>query len=240
MKAYVTQVQIGNLTIDGLMDEGGQYWVAIPQLAALNLVRRGMSLKRLEDRLGLGFPSGKKMNTELNSRAVNAISITDFERLLAKLDRAGNKIAQDLRDDLVGLSLHQLYSDAFGVRFEAENRQLWLTDRLGGREIRRTLTDSIRDYLASNGKGDARGYYAQITNQIYLGIFGMDANQIRTALSVTEGDATRDYLNPKELRTIATVEEVVMNLVDEGTNPFEAVVQALTIMKKSRLILKGN
>jgi hypothetical protein len=241
MKAYVTKVQIGNLEIDGLMDEEGNYFVAIPQMVALNLVPPNRSQKQLESLLGLVFSSHVKLKTELNSKVVSAISIRDFERVLAKLDRAGNKFAQDLRDSLVGLTLHQLYSDAFGVKFEAEDRKNWLIERVEGKEVRRTLTDSIHDYLVSQGKGDAFGYYARITNQIYQGIFGLDANQIREQLGVTGNEHTRDHFNSKEIRIVASVEDLVMDYIDNGMNPFEAVAMALSLKKKkARLTLQGK
>jgi hypothetical protein len=222
------------------MDEEGNYFVAIPQMVALDLIPPNRSRKQLEVSLGLSFQTQSKLKTELHPKAVNVISIQDFERTLAKLDRAGNKFAQDLRDALVGLSLHQLYSDAFGVKFDEEDRKNWLIERVEGKEVRRTLTDSIHDYLVSQGKGDAFGYYARITNQIYQGIFGLDANQIREQLGVTGYGLTRDHLNSKEIRIVAKVEDLVIDLIDGGSSPCEAVAKALSIKKKDRLILQGK
>lgn len=88
LRADVTEVSIGSLTIEGLMDEKGGYYVALPQIVALNLVPPNRSLKQVEGLLGVTFQSHQKFKTELNSKAVNAISLKDFEILLAKLDRA--------------------------------------------------------------------------------------------------------------------------------------------------------
>jgi hypothetical protein len=76
----------------------------------------------------------QKWRTTLHASAVNVILLPDFEKLLAKLDRGGNKAAQDMRDDLVGLALNQLFSDAFGQKFEKEERQAYLIDRQSHRE----------------------------------------------------------------------------------------------------------
>ncbi len=239
MKAYVTKVQIGNLEIEGLMDEAGNYFVATSQMVTLDLAPQKNLARDLKALRGEGFKL-LKLKTEFNRNVTSCVPLQDFEAVLFELSLKGNKPAQNLMRSLVGLSLHQLFSDAFGVKFEAEDRQNWLIERGEGKEVRRTLTDAIHDYLASQGKGDAFGYYARITNQIYQGIFQLDANQIREQLGVTGNELTRDYFNSKEIRTVASVEDLVMDLIDNGTNPFEAVTAALSIKKKARLNLKGK
>lgn len=134
-KAFVTQVSIGNLQIEGLMDGSGNYYVAVPQLVKLNLLGDGdnqdrhrnanRSLKRM---MGEGFKS-VQLKTEFNKDTTSAVTLPGFEKVLTRLDRLGNKPAQELRDDMVGLSLHQLFSDAFGVKFEETDRQDWLRHR---------------------------------------------------------------------------------------------------------------
>jgi hypothetical protein len=240
MKAYVTKVQIGNLEIEGLMDQEGNYFVATTQMVALNLAPQKNLSRDLKTLLGKDLKL-LKLKTEFNRNTTSCVPLQDFESVLFELSLKGNKPAQNLMRSLVGLSLHQLFSDAFGVKFEAEDRKNWLIERVEGKEVRRTLTDSIHDYLVSQGKGDAFGYYARITNQIYQGIFGLDANQIREQLGVTGYELTRDHLNSKEIRIVASVEDLVMDFIDEGTNPFEAVVKALLIKKKkARLTLQGK
>ena len=127
-KAVITQVQIGSLTIDGLMLPNGDYAIAVPQIAEIIGTGKETASKDLKRLLGESFrPS--KMKTELGNQLINVVSLLDFEIIIAKLDRAGNKAAQDFRDSLVGLSLHQLFSDAFGVKFNKEERDRWLKAR---------------------------------------------------------------------------------------------------------------
>jgi len=144
LTAEIADVQVGNLTIEGVMFPDGRYGVAIPQLVDLNLVPPDRSRKQLESLTGMVFQSHQKAKTKLNPKTVNVIGLQDFEVLLAKLDRAGNKNAQDLRDALVGLSLHQFFSDAFGVKFEKEDRQRWLESRFNTKHDFRPLTDQLQ------------------------------------------------------------------------------------------------
>ncbi|MCC5616625.1 hypothetical protein LC605_16405 [Nostoc sp. CHAB 5836] len=135
LSANITKVQIGFLEIDGLMDENGDYYVAIPQLVDVELIPPNRSSKQLEALLNTGFQSHVnfnfvKLKTELHPKAVNSLPLREFEILLARLDRKGNIKAQELRDTLVGLSLHQLFCDAFGIKFEQDDRQNWLKARI--------------------------------------------------------------------------------------------------------------
>lgn len=239
MNAYVTKVSIGLLTIDGLMDQSGNYFVAVPQMVALNLVPPNRSQKQLERLVGVHFKT-HKLKTEFSRHTTSCVPLRDFEVITFELALKGNSTALTLLRSLFGLSLQQLFCDAFSVRFEAEDRHNWLVERAGGQDKRRCLTDAIHDYLSSQGQGDARGYYAQITNKIYQGIFNLDAYQIRQHLRVPDHHLTRDYLNNRELRTIATIEEIVMNMIDNGTYPFDAVQDAFGIMATSRVILVGK
>jgi hypothetical protein len=150
-KAVIAQVSIGNLSLEGLMAEDGTYGIAMPQLSPMLNIPLKNSRRYIS---GLLIPKLtitettkleavpiqdsqkllRKWRTTLNSKAVDVILLADFERLLRKLDKAGNKQAEQMVDDLVGLSMHQLFSDAFGLKFEKEERQAFLIDRQSHRE----------------------------------------------------------------------------------------------------------
>jgi hypothetical protein len=131
LSADVTEVKLGNLIVPGLMDQSKCFYVAIPQIAALTLPqdsqnKASQTFKRL---MGADFKT-HKFKTKFNKNTTLAVSLLDFERLIAKLDRSGNKAAQDIRDALVGLSLHQLFSDAFGINVSNQDRQEFLKSRI--------------------------------------------------------------------------------------------------------------
>lgn len=129
LTAVVTQVPIGNTSVEGLMTEDGVFYIGIPQVADLFEVSRNTAARDFKRLMGENSKPSIKLKTEFNKNVTTAFTLTEFEQLVAKLDRKGNKAAQDFRDTLVGLSLHQLFCDAFGIKFEKEDRQQYLKER---------------------------------------------------------------------------------------------------------------
>ena len=113
IKATIANVKVGHLTIQGLLFQDGTFGVAIPQLVEIGLISNSthkntknyasQALKRL---LGDNF-SPHKVKVDSFKQLINALTLTEFEQLLVKLDRSGYIPAQIFRDDLVGLSLFQ-------------------------------------------------------------------------------------------------------------------------------------
>jgi len=89
IKADVTQVQIGFLSIEGLMSENGDFGVAVPQLANIDFVPPNRSVKQLKALLGEDFDFEKWL-TPLNAKPVNVIRTHDLERLVLLLAQKGN------------------------------------------------------------------------------------------------------------------------------------------------------
>jgi hypothetical protein len=224
-RAEIATVRIGHFEFEGLMLSDGTFYIGFSQLSSLNLVPPNRSLKQLEALYGIGFPSHQKLKTVLNSAPINAIDLKDFQRLLRILDKKGVCAAEALVDQLSGLSLQQLFSDAFCIQFEKEERQQWLKDRQEGKEKRRTLTDSIKDYLISHPHAD-RMLYPVVTDLIYLGIFNRRAAELKVDWNETN---PRDEMTRKELSYMAEVEALTSRLIDrDGLHPLTAAIEALT------------
>ena len=95
IKAEITQVPIGSISIEGLMSINGDFGVAVPQLASIDLVPPNRSVKQLGSLLGDGFHFEKWL-TILNPKAVNVILLDDFKDLLFILAQRGNIQAIDM------------------------------------------------------------------------------------------------------------------------------------------------
>lgn len=223
LKAKVATVKIGSLEIEGLLFEDGTFGVAIPQLERLNLIPPNRSLKQLESLLGIAFQSHQKAKTVLHPKAVNTVGLVDLERILRKLDRQGNSFAQALCDDLVGLSLQQLFSDGFGIVFEAEDRQQWLKERMESKALFWELTQAIQDSRQSVGKEINFFHYSTPMDAINRGLFGKTAKEIRAELGTPDSALNRDSYGNKSLRWLTTVQESSAFRVRRGDKPCDAI-----------------
>jgi hypothetical protein len=237
LRAEVTEVSIGSLTIEGLMDEKGVFYVAVPQVAdrfQFPIKHASRDLKALLPN-GFEFP---KLKTKLNPKAVNAIPLKDFEQLAAKLAFSGNELAKQFVLDLFGLSLHQLFSDSFGLQFEAKDRQVWLVDRMKSKVTRRSLTDAIKDYILAHpelSENAVKFMYSNITDATYRSLFGRSCKKLEGDLQV-ERHKLRDSLNVKELNHLNAFEDLAMRLIDDHEySPGDAIREA-----EQRLLIKPH
>lgn len=206
IKAEITEVQIGVLKIQGLMSEDGDFGVAVPQLVDLDLIPPKRSAKQLEALLGKGFQSHEimKWKTPLHPKAVNVMPLENFQTLVRELDKRGNKAASDFVDSLFGLSLHQLFCDAFGRKFEAQDRQVWLTTRYATKHDFRPLTDRLKAFGFTEPSEYARFVWA-----------------FQSKLGIESG--TRDELDIPTLVALQGAQVRLTTFMDCGLSPWEAI-----------------
>lgn len=143
IKAIVAPIQIGHRKIQGLMMPNGDFAIAVPQIAELFQFDTNQASRTLKPLLGSGFKFDTA-KSELNSKPVNILSLTEFEVVTLELALRGNQEAIAFQRSLVGLALIQLFNDAFGIKFEKIDRQNWLKDRQDGKFYRRSLTDAVK------------------------------------------------------------------------------------------------
>ena len=238
-KAVVTTVKVSHIEFEGLMLPNGGYAIAVSQLYALGLIRQNKASKDLKALLGNSFKF-KKTIYELNPRAVNIISLSDFKKLLIKLDRKGNKPAQDLRDELelMDLSFKQVFSEAFRQKVEKDENLQWLKERQDGKYMRRTFTDSIKDYIENNpqlSNNDKTWIYSNASDTLNKLMFGRTAKQLCKSYQCKKGQL-RDQFERKDIIGIRRLEEYAMNLVDrQNFHPVQAVKEAFSFWDGARV-----
>jgi hypothetical protein len=204
-KALVAKVPFGAFEIDGLLFEDGSYGVAIPQISDLFMTNRNTASRDLKRLLGEGFKTSKT-KTEFNKNTTLSISLLEFERVLAKLDRAGNVKAQAFRDGLVGLSLQQLFCDAFGVKFETEQRQEWLEERFKTKKDFRPLTAQLK----------ANGF----TENCEYGLF---VHKMQQLIGLENG--TRDLADLGKLKELDNIQTSLIAYMECGLKPYDALAK---------------
>jgi hypothetical protein len=226
VKADIAFVNLGTVQIEGLMSEEGEFGVAVPQLCSLFQFDKNQASRTFKSILGNDFQF-LKWRTTLNPKAVNVILLPDVERLVFELALRQNEEAIDLSRCLIGLSLQQLFSDAFDIHFEKEERQKWLKIRQAGKVVRRTLTDAIKDYLDTHNccPSYKQFIYANVTDEIYDGVFNRKA---KTLKQQWECDNPRDVMSEAELSEVKQVEQLTMRIIDQdGIEPVRAAKEAL-------------
>ncbi len=164
-----------------------------------------VAVKDLKRLLGEGFKTSKT-KTEFNKNTTLSISLPEFERVLAKLDRAGNVKAQAFRDGLVGLSLQQLFCDAFGVKFETEQRQEWLEERFKTKKDFRPLTAQLK----------ANGF----TENCEYGLF---VHKMQQLIGLENG--TRDLADLRKLKELDNIQTSLIAYMECGLKPYDALAK---------------
>ena len=224
MKGEFALVVIGSITVKGLLGKDGNYYVPVSNVATLFQLPQNNAARDLKAILGEGSNFAKIALTEDgNNRSENTcIALAAFERLLRRLDKGGNPTAVLLSDLLVGLSLTQLFNDAFGVKFEKEERQNWLELRAKSKVTRRSLTDAAKDwYVMQYGVEPAGPYYSDLTDRMYLMLFGKRAAVLRK--EYPGKGLLRDHLPKDMLHKVEATETVLVNKIDRGRNPHTAI-----------------
>lgn len=129
-KARITKVQIGSEFINGIMLPNGDFGITVQQtvtLFELTQVNGTRDLKRLLGKECELFQIQVSESGTNNNHKI--LTLKQFEKILFELCLKGNAKAIDFSRMLLGLSLTQLWSDAFGVKFEREERTQYLINR---------------------------------------------------------------------------------------------------------------
>ena len=183
-----------------------------------------MSQKQLKALSGKDFQS-HPIATELNPKKSLVINLRDLEEIIKGLALKGNTTAIEFAIIMMGLALEQLFCDAFNIRFEKEERQLWLKERQESKFYRRTLTDAIKHLKEQNVSIE----YSHITMSVY------QACQLReTYLAYKRHNNDhyfRDTLSDKELRKVAKMEELTADYIMVDDMPYK-----LALIKAARYI----
>lgn len=89
-----------------------------------------------------------------------------------------------------------------------------LIERQRSKEIRRTLTDVIRDCVPESPH--KKFTYKNFTDLIYKSIYGKNCKQLKAELGLSKDDNLRDVFSKEELEIIETKEDLVRTLVKSG------------------------
>jgi hypothetical protein len=168
-----------------------------------NQTTRNTASRDIKRLMGKDFETSKWL-TKFNNKAINVLSLVNFEKLLAKLDRTGNAKAQEIRDSLIGLSLQQLFCDAFDIKFAKEDRQKWLICRQRTKITFRPFTDQLKAY----------GFTKPQEYANFISLF-------QTRMNIKNG--TRDQLPLEKLFILEEAQVKLATYIECGFTPWQAL-----------------
>jgi hypothetical protein len=193
-------------------------------------VKRGSDIfknKWVKELAAKGFEGSERVTLpEKNHAAI--VSIEWVPSILQCLARSGNDGAWEILSVFAGLSLQQLFCDAFGEKFETAERQAWLQARYGAIEKRNEWTDSIKLYgetheVSENWK---RFIYANVSDRLNIALTGHKAAYWIEKFGCTSG-TLRENWNFRLLSNIESIEKHATILVLRGREPMDALNAAI-------------
>lgn len=224
-RAEITTIKIGLIEIEGIMLIDGTFAVAFPQVYRLFSIPQkhgARKLKAIVEEVSSGLSIPQKIASEIHAKKLSVLTLSEFTQVMRYLGKKeDNKKASDLALDLAGLSLQQLWSDAFGIKFEKKERQIWLVDRQEGKMARRYITDTIK-YVRENGCPVA---YDKGTIRLYEVLGYLDAYY--EYKETHKDNKFRDTLDKAQLRRLTKMEELTADYVMiDGVEFYAAIDKA--------------
>ena len=233
LNGKAARINFGSVEFEALLSSTAgsngkaQFYVGVSQASTLFQLRISDATRNIKALLANDFQL-LKMKTDLNPKAVNVITLSQFEIVARKLDKKGNPIAIELVDACLGLSLYQRACDSFGLKFEADDRSAWLIDRAAGKVARNKLTDSIKKWLDENDASDnARKFaYSNASDLLNVALTGHKASHWVAELGC-DRHSLRDRLSSGTLLEFQSIEAIAAKRINHGIEPMQAVRDAL-------------
>lgn len=222
IKAQIATVNLGHIQVEGLLGNDANFYVAIPQIAERFSFDKNQASRDIKGLLGRDFQFAKAV-TPLNSKAVNIVSIDQFQRILIELSIKGNVLAQEVLRDMSALGLHQLFCDAFGIQLDAEDRALWLQRRTESKELFWELAEQIKIWIDGRDcSAPEHTYYSNAFECLNTQLFGKKSKIIRDEMGITA--LTRDCFGKVALRHINIVQSGAARMMAKETvKPIDAI-----------------
>ena len=191
---------------------------AIARLAGVSDIAVSKLLKRVVSGANLG---GSKAFESLTAKGIEGANLSDIKASLVieyyAFD-AGRYCTDQAR---------QVYRafGAIGFRTWVQGELGWKPGqpstthtkaRLEGKNARRTLTDSIKDYIGRHPElsdNSVKFMYSNVTDALYLNTHGKRARKLVEALDCGKNEL-RDRMSGDELMVLSSIEQIAMRLIE--------------------------
>ena len=187
--------------------------------------------KGLEDILGTGFTTVQgsyKMESGGKSK-LNLWDTTSAALYYRYHDKQNNILAGAIVTALISTTLDIIIDDRFGRVYKQGEVEARVKARLAGKYTRRTLTDSVKEYLGKQNEVSEnyrKFIYSNCSDKINKSLFGKTAAQL-CELRKCDRDILRNTHSAVELVLIDRIEGHAVRLIDRGMEPLLAVTDAI-------------
>ena len=239
-KATRAQIQLGNIDLDVFQLPNGDYQISQSQVCS----SVGKPAKRMVELAGSdkgqiliqsGFEKGLKVSVE-GSKPVNLVPLDVAFQFWALELSIGNMEALALVIACGVEALERRADAAFSiVRTEQERNDRFIV-RKDSILQRHFWTNTIKEYIDNHPEmstSDKQFMYANVSDILNLGLFGMSAKEIRVILDMDKNELVRDCIHPSLLRDVEFVEKYAAVSVRNGSEPVQAVKMALAFFNAS-------
>ncbi len=249
-KAVVATVTYAGFEFPGLKLPDGSYAIspkarhcviAVSQVADIFQFDQNQGSRSIKRLLYKDFQFDRA-TSELNPKKVNIILLEDFGKLVNAIARSKDKayenareLAYAIQDASVTTSIEQAFDIAFDNKQKLEDYQAKQKARVQGKITRRTLTNSIRDYVNANSDNLSDNYkkfiYNNCTDAVNRIVFGRSSKKLKEDWDCND---VRAAMTMEELMIVDGVERLVIALIDDqGFEPQTAIKEAA-----NRLLIK--
>jgi hypothetical protein len=200
VSATIATVKLGkDIQTEGLKSETDKYGMAVPQFCELISFPNKNASREFKALLAKDKTAPQNFNflqwkTPLNSQPVNVLELPQVEKLLFRLSIKGHQPAIDLSEALIGLSLQQLFDDAFEVKTTPATRQSFLDEHWSpSRDYSMSMHPWFQQHCI-----ERRYPAAKVHDFMTTLIFGQTAEQARQKPLVIDGMDASIGLNHQE------------------------------------------
>jgi hypothetical protein len=240
VKAIRATIKLGDIDIDVFQLPDGSYGYGYAWIASL--IQKDKSI--LSDKksiwglfkLSNGIIGGTLTNQKVNVDGITYVYLTS-EQLMVVLGGAVSLDPEPFLPLLTACAIEALErrsDNAFGVKRTEEQRNQFLKARMEGKCVRRTLTDSIKEYINRHpelSESYSRFVYSNCTDCVNLVVLGAKSKQVKVELDLKPTGLLRDVIPYATLREIEAVEVLSGRLIDaEDLEPLEACKKALQLI----------
>lgn len=171
-KAVTAKVDLGFAIIDGLMLPNGDFAVGQPQVCEIFSILAKNASRELKAILGEDT-SFLKTKSDLNSKAVNILTLDQFKQVIKVLALRGHKVALAFLDAIIDEGLDRRFNRAFDIKVTEDEYNEKIKFRVLRVEARLEWTDVLmKRHLEIFGCKPEPKQYAYWTKRVNMFLFG--------------------------------------------------------------------